>query len=56
MTSVSDGWSTLAFSRDGVVRDERNLVMRLCVSDQASARMCFYEDEKITDPSRSLEP
>ena len=56
MTSVSDDWSTFAFSQDGVVRDERNLVMRLCVSDQALARMGSYEDKKITDPSRSLEP
>jgi hypothetical protein len=55
VTSVSDGWSTFAFSHDGVVRDERNLGMRLCVSDQALARMCSYEDKKITDPSRSLE-
>ena len=45
-----------AFSQDGVVRDERNLVMRLCVSDRALARMRSYEDKKITDPSRSLEP
>jgi len=35
---------------------ERNLFMRLCVSDQALARMRSYEDKKITDPSRSLEP
>ena len=56
MTSVSDDWSTFAFSQDGVVRDERNLVLRLCVSDQALSRMRSYEDKKITDPSRSLEP
>ena len=56
MTSVSDDWSTFSFSQDGVVRDERNLVMRLCVSDQALARTRSYEDKKITDPSRSLEP
>src|SRR5882724_3327558 len=35
---------------------ERNLFMRLCVSDQALARMRSYEAKKITDPSRSLEP
>jgi enoyl-CoA hydratase/carnithine racemase len=34
---------------------ERNLFMRLCVSDQALARMRSYEEKKITDPSRSLE-
>ena len=56
MTSVSDDWSAFAFSQDGVVRDERNLVVRLCVSDQALARIRSYEDKKITDPSRSLEP
>ena len=55
MTSVSDDWSTFAFRQDGVVRDERNLFMRLCVSDQALARMRSYEAKEITDPSRSLE-
>jgi hypothetical protein len=54
VTSVSDDWSTFAFSQDGVVRDERNLVMRLCVSDQALARMRSFEDKKITDPSCSV--
>ena len=34
---------------------ERNLFMRLCVSDQALARMRSYEARKITDRSRSLE-
>src|SRR2546427_721624 len=34
---------------------ERNLFMRLCVSDQALARMRSYEAKEITDPSRSLE-
>jgi hypothetical protein len=43
VTSVSDDWSTFAFSQHGVVRDERNLVMRLCVSDQALAH-ALYED------------
>ena len=43
MTSVSDDWSTFAFSQDGVLRDERNL-KRLCVSDQALVRMRSYED------------
>jgi len=56
VTSVSDDWSTFAFSQDGVVRDEQNLVMRRCVSDHALVRMRSYEDKKITDPSRSLEP
>jgi hypothetical protein len=37
VTPVSDDWSAFAFSQDGVVRDEQNLVMRLCVSDQALA-------------------
>jgi hypothetical protein len=41
-----------AFSQDGVVRDERNLVMRLCVSDQALA--CALMKQKRS-PSRSLE-
>ena len=34
---------------------ERNLFMRLCVSDQSLARMGSYEAKKITDPSRSHE-
>jgi len=34
---------------------ERNLFMRLCVSDEALARMCSYEAKKITDPARSVE-
>jgi enoyl-CoA hydratase len=34
---------------------ERNLFMRLCVSDQALARMRSYEKKKITEPSRSIE-
>src|SRR6201988_1055061 len=34
---------------------ERNLFMRLCVSDQALARMPSYEEKKITEPSRSIE-
>jgi len=34
---------------------ERNLFMRLCVSDQALARMHSYEEKKITAPSRSIE-
>ena len=33
----------------------RNLFMRLCVSDQALARMRSYEEKKITEPSRSIE-
>jgi enoyl-CoA hydratase/carnithine racemase len=33
---------------------ERNLFMRLCVSDQALARVRSYEAKKITDPSRYL--
>jgi hypothetical protein len=56
VTSVSDDWSTFAFRQDGVVRDERNLLTRLCISIQALVRMRSYEDKKITDPSRSLEP
>ena len=34
---------------------ERNLFMRLCVSDQGLARMRSYEEKKITSPSRSIE-
>ena len=34
---------------------ERNLFMRLCVSDQALARMRSYEEKKITEASRSIE-
>ena len=34
---------------------ERNLFMKLCVSDQALARMRSYEEKKITAPSRSIE-
>jgi hypothetical protein len=35
--------------RGGLV--ERNLFMRLCLSDQALARMRSYEEKKITKPS-----
>jgi enoyl-CoA hydratase/carnithine racemase len=34
---------------------ERNLFMKLCDSDQALARMCSYEEKKITAPSRPIE-
>jgi enoyl-CoA hydratase/carnithine racemase len=34
---------------------ERNLFMRLCISDQGLARMRSYEEKKITAPSRSIE-
>jgi enoyl-CoA hydratase/carnithine racemase len=34
---------------------ERNLFMRLCVSEQGLARMRSYEEKKITAPSRSIE-
>jgi hypothetical protein len=34
---------------------EQNLFMRLCVSDQALARVRSYEAIKITDPSPLLE-
>lgn len=34
---------------------ERNLFMRLCISDQGLARMRSYEENKITTPSRSIE-
>ena len=34
---------------------ERNLFMRLCVSDRGLARMRSYEEKKITSPSRSIE-
>jgi hypothetical protein len=34
---------------------ERNLFMRLCVSDQGLARMRSYEEKKITEPARSIE-
>jgi hypothetical protein len=34
---------------------ERNLFLRLCISEPALARMRFYEAMKITAPSRSTE-
>jgi enoyl-CoA hydratase/carnithine racemase len=34
---------------------ERNLFMKLCVSDQALERTCSYKEKKITAPSRSIE-
>src|ERR1700736_2484395 len=34
---------------------ERNLFLKLCVSDPALARMRSYEDKKITSPSRSFD-
>jgi enoyl-CoA hydratase/carnithine racemase len=34
---------------------ERNLFLKLCVSDQALTRMRSYEEKKITSPSRSVE-
>ena len=34
---------------------ERNLFLKLCVSDHALARMRSYEEKKITSPSRSIE-
>jgi CRP-like cAMP-binding protein len=34
---------------------ERNLFLKLCVSDQALARIRSYEERKITTPSRSIE-
>src|ERR1700719_253588 len=34
---------------------ERNLFLKLCVSDSALARMRAYEEEHITSPSRSIE-
>src|SRR5258708_4617011 len=34
---------------------ERNLFMRLCVSEQGLARMRSFEEKKITAPSRSIE-
>ena len=34
---------------------ERNLFMRLCVSDRALARMRSYEEKKMTAPSRPIE-
>ena len=34
---------------------ERNLFMKLCVSDQGLARMRSYEEKKISAPSRSIE-
>ena len=33
---------------------ERNLFLRLCITDPALARMRFYEEENITSPSRSI--
>ena len=34
---------------------ERNLFLKLCVSESALARMRSYEEKKITSPSRSIE-
>jgi enoyl-CoA hydratase/carnithine racemase len=34
---------------------ERNLFLKLCISEPALARMRSYEQKKITSPSRSIE-
>jgi enoyl-CoA hydratase/carnithine racemase len=34
---------------------ERNLFLRLCISDSALARMRSYEEKKSTSPSRGFE-
>jgi len=34
---------------------ERNLFLKLCISESALARMRSYEEQKITSPSRSIE-
>src|SRR6266403_6216996 len=34
---------------------ERNLFLRLCISEAGLARMRSYEEKKITSPSRSFE-
>ena len=34
---------------------ERNLFMRLCITDEAVARMRSYEGLNITSPARSIE-
>jgi hypothetical protein len=34
---------------------ERNLFLKLCVSDAGLARMRSYEEKKITSPNRSFE-
>ena len=34
---------------------ERNLFLKLCISEPAFARMRSYEKENITSPSRSIE-
>ncbi|MGB6938675.1 MAG: hypothetical protein WBE14_18745 [Xanthobacteraceae bacterium] len=33
---------------------ERNLFLKLCITEPALARMDSYEEEKITSPSRSM--
>jgi hypothetical protein len=39
----------------GVDALERNLFLKLCISESALARMRSYEEQKITSPSRSIE-
>jgi len=34
---------------------ERNLFLKLCITEPALARMRFYEEKKIPSPSRSFE-
>ena len=34
---------------------ERNLFLKLCITEPALARMRSYEEENITSPSRSIE-
>ncbi len=34
---------------------ERNLFLKLCITEPALARMCSYDKENITSPSRSIE-
>ena len=43
---------------DGIVAQglalERNLFLKLCITEPALARMRSYEEENITSPSRSI--
>jgi hypothetical protein len=53
---VPDGFATFSFAPLAAQRLalERNLFLKLCITETAIARMRSYEEENITSPSRSI--
>jgi len=50
-----DGWHEFKLKLAQGLALERNLFLKLCVSESALARMRSYEGKKITSPSRGFE-